>query len=237
MSGQGFEREIFHWERAKIKKFEKAGKFSGTDEADARWKHRLKSFKSLVEIAGSRYLDQCLNDGKSDSLDSIFYAVAEEQRQTVEVNFERSCPICDCGLFATTLTKVYPTEREDDKRIVWWCHDCHYIEFIPDFVKRDGLIVAIIQDQATKQVLMQAYMNEEAWVKTLETGEVWFWSTSDQKLWLKGETSGNILKCKEWWLDCDQDSVLISVQVQGDGLACHFEEVSCFHNQTQKKEF
>lgn len=101
----------------------------------------------------------------------------------------------------------------------------------PDFEKRGGLIPAIVQDHVTKQVLMQAYMNKRAWELTFETNIVWFWSTSRDELWPKGATSGNTMTVKNLWLDCDQDCVLISVQVQGDGLACHEGKVSCFYNQ------
>ncbi|MDD2807732.1 MAG: phosphoribosyl-AMP cyclohydrolase [Patescibacteria group bacterium] len=99
---------------------------------------------------------------------------------------------------------------------------------LPNFTKMAGLIVAIIQDYQTNEVLMQAFMNEAAWRLTLVEGRVYFWSRRRQCLWFKGETSGNILTVCEMTLDCDYDSVLIKVKVEGDGLACHTGQRSCF---------
>ncbi len=97
----------------------------------------------------------------------------------------------------------------------------------PDFKKRGGLVVAIAQEVATKNVLMQAYMNEQAWEETLRTGYAVYWSTSRKKLWRKGETSGDWQKIKEIYLDCDNDAVLLLVEQQGKG-ACHTGNYSCF---------
>ena len=105
----------------------------------------------------------------------------------------------------------------------------------PKFGPETGLIVAIIQDFKTKEVLMQAFMNKEAWELTLRDLTVWFWSRSRQELWHKGDTSGNFLEVKEITLDCDSDSVLISAKVLGDGNACHYNKVSCFFKQVIKK--
>jgi len=101
----------------------------------------------------------------------------------------------------------------------------------PDFEKRNGLVIAIIQDIKSRDVLMQGFMNSEAWDKTLQTGNVYFWSTSRNKLWLKGEESGNFFIVKEIYLDCDYDCVLIKVEVQGKGVACHTGERTCFYGQ------
>ncbi|SNZ10140.1 phosphoribosyl-ATP pyrophosphatase /phosphoribosyl-AMP cyclohydrolase [Terribacillus aidingensis] len=98
----------------------------------------------------------------------------------------------------------------------------------PDFTK--GLIPAIVQDSQTKQVLMLAYMNEEAYEKTVETKQTWFYSRSREALWNKGATSGNAQQVVDMKLDCDQDTILISVLPQGP--ACHTGEVSCFYNET-----
>lgn len=98
----------------------------------------------------------------------------------------------------------------------------------PDFEKRGGLIVVVVQDANTKEVLMQAYANEQAWHKTLETHEVWLWSTERNELWHKGETSDGIMKVKEICLDCDGDCALMMVEVLGRGLACHEGRKSCF---------
>ncbi|EIJ80593.1 bifunctional phosphoribosyl-AMP cyclohydrolase/phosphoribosyl-ATP pyrophosphatase protein [Bacillus methanolicus PB1] len=89
-----------------------------------------------------------------------------------------------------------------------------------------GLVPAIVQDASTKEVLTLAYMNRESLRKAMETGETWFYSRSRQKLWHKGETSGNTQKIVEMKYDCDQDAIL--VLVQPDGPACHTGSVSCF---------
>jgi phosphoribosyl-ATP pyrophosphohydrolase/phosphoribosyl-AMP cyclohydrolase len=89
-----------------------------------------------------------------------------------------------------------------------------------------GLVPAIVQDQATGEVLMLAYMNAESLNKTLETGETWFWSRSRQTLWHKGETSGNTQRVVSIAIDCDGDTLL--VKVQPDGPACHTGARSCF---------
>ncbi|MBC8508293.1 MAG: phosphoribosyl-AMP cyclohydrolase [Chloroflexi bacterium] len=89
-----------------------------------------------------------------------------------------------------------------------------------------GLLTAVIQDINTQQVLMVAMMNAEAFEKTLETRLAHFWSRSRQTLWLKGETSGNILGVKEMRIDCDADAVLLLVEPRGP--ACHTGETSCF---------
>jgi phosphoribosyl-AMP cyclohydrolase len=97
-----------------------------------------------------------------------------------------------------------------------------------DFTKLDGLAPAVVQDAATGQVLMVGFLNETSYQKSLETGFVTFWSRTRQKLWMKGETSGNRLRILEASTDCDQDTVLFRVDVEGDGLVCHEGTVSCF---------
>ncbi len=97
-----------------------------------------------------------------------------------------------------------------------------------DFAKMDGLAPGIVQDARTGQVLMLGFLNEESWRKTRETGFVTFWSRTRQKLWMKGETSGNRLRIVEVSTDCDQDALLFRVEVEGDGLVCHEGTVSCF---------
>ncbi|MBO5514769.1 MAG: bifunctional phosphoribosyl-AMP cyclohydrolase/phosphoribosyl-ATP diphosphatase HisIE, partial [Schwartzia sp.] len=88
-----------------------------------------------------------------------------------------------------------------------------------------GLVPAIVQEE-NGQVLMLAYMNEESLKKTLETGYTWFYSRSREKLWNKGETSGNVQKVKEISYDCDGDTLL--VRVHQTGVACHTGTYSCF---------
>jgi phosphoribosyl-AMP cyclohydrolase len=96
-----------------------------------------------------------------------------------------------------------------------------------DFKKCGGLIPAIAQDHATGEVLMLAYINEEAWRETLNTGEATYWSRSRQELWVKGKTSGNVQVIKEICIDCDNDTVLYKVEQIG-GAACHKGFRSCF---------
>ncbi|MEN1760669.1 bifunctional phosphoribosyl-AMP cyclohydrolase/phosphoribosyl-ATP diphosphatase HisIE [Anoxynatronum sibiricum] len=90
-----------------------------------------------------------------------------------------------------------------------------------------GLIPAIVQEAGTGEVLMMAYMNRESLEKTLETGETWFYSRSRQQLWHKGETSGHVQQVKRVQVDCDEDTLLLTV-VQ-TGAACHTGEKSCFY--------
>ena len=97
-----------------------------------------------------------------------------------------------------------------------------------DFAKMDGLVPGIVQDAGTGEVLMVGFLNDESYRKTLDTGFVTFWSRTRQKLWMKGETSGNRLRVVEAVTDCDRDTLLFRVQVEGDGLVCHEGTVSCF---------
>jgi phosphoribosyl-AMP cyclohydrolase len=96
-----------------------------------------------------------------------------------------------------------------------------------DFAKSDGLVTAVIQDNASGRVLMVGYMNEEAFRLTVETGFATFYSRSRKKLWLKGESSGHRLVVKEISTDCDLDAVLVKVDAQGPGV-CHEGYESCF---------
>ena len=100
-----------------------------------------------------------------------------------------------------------------------------------DFEKMDGLVPGVVQDHATGQVLMLGFLNSVSYAKTLETGFVTFWSRTRQKLWMKGETSGNRLRIVDVSTDCDQDALLFRVEVDGDGLVCHEGTVSCFTKQ------
>ncbi|PBQ32383.1 bifunctional phosphoribosyl-AMP cyclohydrolase/phosphoribosyl-ATP diphosphatase [Sphingobacteriaceae bacterium] len=101
-----------------------------------------------------------------------------------------------------------------------------------NFEKTDGLVPVIIQDETSLQVLMLGYMNEEAFLKTQEEGRVTFFSRSKNRLWTKGESSGNFLVVKSIKLDCDQDTLLIYVNPVGP--ACHTGSVSCFQEETAK---
>lgn len=101
------------------------------------------------------------------------------------------------------------------------------------YFKKSDLIPAIVQEDKTGEVLMLAYMNEESFLKTLETGYTWFWSRSRQELWNKGATSGHLQRVVSIKGDCDDDTLLVTV-VQ-TGAACHTGNHSCFFNDI--KEF
>lgn len=92
-----------------------------------------------------------------------------------------------------------------------------------------GLITAIAQDAADDQIVMLAHMNDEALARTIETGIAHYYSRSRQTLWKKGETSGNVQKVVSIHVDCDQDAVLLKVDIKGDGTACHTGRKSCFY--------
>jgi phosphoribosyl-AMP cyclohydrolase len=97
---------------------------------------------------------------------------------------------------------------------------------------RDGLLPAIVQDNGTGEVLMLAYINEEAWRQTMATGKAHFWSRSRNKLWLKGETSGHVQLVREILVDCDEDTVVFKVEQVG-GAACHKGYRSCFFRRVE----
>ena len=97
-----------------------------------------------------------------------------------------------------------------------------------------GLIPAIVQDADTGEVLMLAYMNEEALRRTLSSKEAWFYSRSRQELWHKGETSGNIIKVLSVWKDCDSDTILIIGKPKGP--VCHTGNKTCFFEQITQKD-
>ena len=98
-----------------------------------------------------------------------------------------------------------------------------------DFDKMQGLAPAIVQDAATGEVLMLGFMNHEAYEKTLATGYVTFYSRTRNELWTKGETSGNRLKVISAQVDCDLDTILCRVEVEGKGVVCHTGMRTCFN--------
>ena len=106
----------------------------------------------------------------------------------------------------------------------------------PNFAKGDGLVPVIAQDAETKEVLMMAYMNRESWEATLKTGKATYWSRSRQKLWLKGESSGNVQLIKAIFIDCDDDTILLQVKQIGDA-ACHTGYRSCFYRKLSGDDF
>jgi phosphoribosyl-ATP pyrophosphohydrolase/phosphoribosyl-AMP cyclohydrolase len=97
-----------------------------------------------------------------------------------------------------------------------------------DFGKMDGLVPGVVQDAKSGEMLMLGFLNEESYRRTLESGFVTFFSRTRNKLWMKGETSGNRLRVIEASTDCDNDALLFRVEVEGDGLVCHEGTVSCF---------
>lgn len=103
----------------------------------------------------------------------------------------------------------------------------------PDFSKTGGLLPTIAQDSETGEVLMLAYMNEEAWDHTLSSGKATYWSRSRQKLWIKGESSGHVQMVKEIRMDCDGDTILLKVDQIG-GAACHTGHRSCFYQKVER---
>jgi phosphoribosyl-AMP cyclohydrolase len=106
----------------------------------------------------------------------------------------------------------------------------------PDFAKGDGLVPVIVQDAETKEILMMVYMNRQSWDATLKTGKATYWSRSRQKLWLKGESSGNVQLIKDIFIDCDNDTILLQVEQLG-GAACHTGHRSCFYRKLSGKDF
>lgn len=107
-------------------------------------------------------------------------------------------------------------------------------KFTPQF-NSDGLIPCITTSAHTGKVLMFAWMNELALAKTIETGEVYYWSRSRSELWHKGATSGHVQKVIEMRTDCDQDCILISADIDGEEIACHTGRESCFYRRVTKE--
>ncbi|MES0349310.1 MAG: phosphoribosyl-AMP cyclohydrolase [Desulfobacteria bacterium] len=101
-----------------------------------------------------------------------------------------------------------------------------------DFEKCGGLVPTIVQDFKTGEVLMLAFMNEQAWRETLTTGKATYWSRTRQELWVKGKTSGHVQWVREVRIDCDNDTVLLKVEQVGDA-ACHTGYRSCFFKKVE----
>lgn len=97
-----------------------------------------------------------------------------------------------------------------------------------DFDKMEGLVPAVVQDAATGEVLMLGFMNSAAFARTLGSGYVTFFSRTRNELWTKGETSGNRLRVLSASTDCDRDTILVQVEVEGAGVVCHRGTRSCF---------
>ena len=106
-----------------------------------------------------------------------------------------------------------------------------------DFDKNGGVVAAIAVDHVSHRVLMVAYMNREAFEETVATGRACYFSRSRQKLWRKGEESGNFQIVHEIRVDCDQDALVLAVEQRGDGAACHEGYESCFFRKLEKGEW
>jgi phosphoribosyl-AMP cyclohydrolase len=104
---------------------------------------------------------------------------------------------------------------------------------VMDFAKLDGLIPAVVQDHMSGEVLMVGFMNQEAWNVTRQTGYVTFFSRTRNKLWMKGESSGNRLAVRDVLIDCDDDTVLVKAERLGDGNVCHTGERTCFFRRAE----
>jgi len=100
-----------------------------------------------------------------------------------------------------------------------------------DFNKMQGLVPAVVQDERSNEILMLGFMNEAAFEQTLRSGYVTFFSRTRNQLWTKGESSGNRLRVVSVSTDCDRDSFLVRVQVEGQGVVCHLGTRSCFTQQ------
>lgn len=121
------------------------------------------------------------------------------------------------------------TERDQDFTPRGTAGDIERGASLQPLFDAQGLIPAIVSDATTGEVLMFAYMNREALALTLDTGFGHFWSRSRGRLWQKGEESGNRLRVREARTDCDQDVIWLRVDVEGNGVACHTGERSCFY--------
>ncbi|MEI7554314.1 phosphoribosyl-AMP cyclohydrolase [Candidatus Chlorohelix sp.] len=97
-----------------------------------------------------------------------------------------------------------------------------------------NLIPAIVQETSSGEVLLVAFMNREAFERTLQTGKAHFWSRSRQTLWLKGETSGQFLLVQEFFINCEENSLLLKVNLAG-GIACHTGHKSCYYRRADWK--
>lgn len=122
----------------------------------------------------------------------------------------------------------------EDAGVVMNTYECKY-QWSDFKLNSDGHVTVVVQDYKTAQVLMVAYMNEEAYQKTLETGRMTYYSRSRDELWIKGETSGHFQYVKELTADCDMDTIL--AKVAQIGPACHTGSTSCFFNEIMKKEY
>ena len=104
-----------------------------------------------------------------------------------------------------------------------------------NFDKLGGLVPVVVQDYASGEVLMLAFMNRQAWEETLKTSRATYWSRSRNELWVKGQTSGNYQEVREIFVDCDEDTILLKVLQRG-GAACHMGYRSCFYRRLEGDE-
>lgn len=106
-----------------------------------------------------------------------------------------------------------------------------------DFAKANGMVPVVAVDHASQRVLMLAYMNREAFEETVATGRACYFSRSRERLWRKGEESGNFQIVREIRIDCDQDTIVLMVEQMGDGAACHTGHESCFYRRLENGQW
>ncbi len=140
------------------------------------------------------------------------------------------------ALVARAIQRVQPAAAVVSGRLTVHRHPCLVSMIELAFHKSaDGLVPAIVQDAASGEVLMLAYINRQAWEQTLATGKAHYWSRSRNSLWLKGETSGHVQLIKDIFVDCDQDTVVYRVEQLG-GAACHTGYRSCFYRRVEGEQ-
>ena len=179
---------------------------------------------SIVEIAGSVEAAPML--GLADAVCDITQtgeSLKVNKLRIIETIFESQAVLIESPYISKLKTSF-------KKKII---KEIDVKTFSLDFKKMDGLLPAIIQDEKTKEILMLGYMNEDSLNETLRLKKVVFWSRSKNRLWMKGEKSGNILELKAIFMDCDRDALLIEARLIGSGV-CHTGAPTCFFTKLTK---
>jgi phosphoribosyl-AMP cyclohydrolase len=167
---------------------------------------------------------------KARSLSSILAWLAEDQT-LFPVDF--SGTLLSCCNNARTLRRYFYQGSNLTEPVLSTAEREQGNRFVPIFDSA-GLLTAVVVDAASHRVLVVAHMNQQALDETLASGNVTFWSRSRQRLWMKGETSGNVLKVAEVLVDCDQDALVIRANPAGP--TCHTGAVSCFYRRVEQGE-
>ena len=198
-------------------------------------------FKHKKEVAEHIHKLVVLNEGIIESLENItdlpFSVIVEgyDKERWVEILKKDSVTgiggsyISDPNTYVTELKQSLAAEGIETKKFE---SSMEWSEFK---LNSDGMIPVIVQDYQTSEVLMMAYMNEEAFHTTLSLGKMTYFSRSRNELWIKGETSGHYQYVKSLTVDCDKDTLL--ARVSQVGAACHTGNTSCFFQEIVKKEF